>query len=95
MVLKTGSSTFSPGNDDSCKYKYKGWYPKFVMRGKTFDSSSGATFSPSEVIKGWTEVMKIMHIGDTYEIFLPSQLGYSDGRVRIFTMTMLSCPGHK
>jgi hypothetical protein len=37
--------------------------------------------------------MKMMHIGDKWEITVPAELGYQDGRVRIFEMKMLSCEG--
>ena len=61
--------------------------------GGVFDSGKASTFSPSQVIKGWRIVMESMHIGYKWEIVLPSELGYSDGKVRIFTMKMLRCEG--
>jgi FKBP-type peptidyl-prolyl cis-trans isomerase len=57
----------------------RGWYPRYLFGGKTFDSGTHS-FMPAEVMKGWRLAMERMHIGDKWEITLPAELGYRDGR---------------
>ena len=35
-------------------------------------------FRADQVIKGWTEALKMMPEGSTYELFIPSELGYGE-----------------
>jgi FKBP-type peptidyl-prolyl cis-trans isomerase len=47
-----------------------------------FDSSvergEPATFGVGQVIAGWTEALQLMHEGDKFMLFIPSELGYGD-----------------
>lgn len=55
---------------------YTGW----TINGKKFDSSRGGTpvaFRLSDLIEGWIIAMQHMCIGDKWEIYIPSELGYS------------------
>jgi FKBP-type peptidyl-prolyl cis-trans isomerase FklB len=35
-----------------------------------------ATFRVDGVIPGWTEALQLMHIGDKWRVFVPSELAY-------------------
>lgn len=68
----------------------------------SFIRGQPATFAPNQVIKGWTEAMQLMHEGDRWELFIPSELAYGDsargahikaGDVLIFDLEMISCTG--
>ncbi|MFO7256463.1 MAG: FKBP-type peptidyl-prolyl cis-trans isomerase [Bacteroidota bacterium] len=75
-VIRTGSGP-SPGPDDSVTVHYKG----SLIDGHVFDQSepdSPVTFTPAEVIPGWTEALLLMHEGDLWEIFLPYPLAYGE-----------------
>ena len=51
------------------------------------------------MIKGWTEILQMMHIGDKFKVYIPSELGYGErgagadipgGAVLIFEMELLA-----
>lgn len=51
-----------------------------MLDGTEFDSSykrgKPLTFAPMQVIKGWTEAMRMMREGDKWRMYLPAELGY-------------------
>lgn len=54
---------------------YTGW----TINGKKFDSSRGGApiaFRLNELIEGWIIAMQHMCVGDKWEIYIPSELGY-------------------
>ena len=54
---------------------YTGW----TINGKKFDSSRGGTplaVRLSDLIEGWIIAMQQMTLGDKWEIYIPSELGY-------------------
>lgn len=77
-VLKLGTGTVSPKDTSTVKVHYVGT----LLDGKEFDSSvkrgQPAEFPLNQVIKGWTEGVQLMHVGDKYQFFIPSELAYGD-----------------
>lgn len=64
----------------------------------SYDRGEPLAYALKDVIKGWIEILQIMHIGDKYKIFVPSELGYGDrgsgaqipgGATLIFEMELL------
>jgi len=57
-------------------------YTGKLIDGTPFDSSvergEPATFGVGEVISGWTEALQLMHEGDKWMIYLPSELAYGE-----------------
>lgn len=57
-------------------------YEGKLIDGSVFDSSyergQSATFSPKQVIKGWTEALTMMPEGSKWELYIPSELGYGE-----------------
>jgi FKBP-type peptidyl-prolyl cis-trans isomerase len=79
-VLKQGTGA-TPKASDRVKTHYKGTF----IDGKEFDSSIGrgqpAEFPVTGVIKGWTEALQLMKVGDKWELVIPSDLAYGpEGR---------------
>lgn len=66
----------SPADKDVVTVDYEGK----LMNGKVFDSSYArkkpVTFPMTEVIPGWTEVLKLMKPGATFEVAIPANLAY-------------------
>ena len=58
-------------------------YTGTLIDGKIFDSSvargTPATFGVNEVIKGWTEALKLMPEGSKWELYIPYDLAYGPG----------------
>lgn len=54
-------------------------YTGRTINGNVFDSSCGETplaFRLSDLIKGWIIAIQNMCVGDKWEIYIPSELGY-------------------
>lgn len=74
-VLATGSGA-QPKLTDIVTTNYEGT----LIGGQVFDSSykrgTPATFPVNGVIKGWTEALQMMHVGDKWQLFIPAKLAY-------------------
>ena len=77
-ILSEGESDQSPLADDEVEVHYHGT----LINGEVFDSSvdRGETskFRVDGVIKGWTEALQLMTIGDKWKLFIPSDLAYGE-----------------
>ena len=66
------------GANDSVKVEYTGW----TTDGKMFDSSvaRGKTisFPLNGVIKGWTEGVQLMKVGDKFRFWIPAGMAYGE-----------------
>ncbi len=76
--LKHGSGKAHPTSDSTVQVHYSGWTPD----GKLFDSSvtrgQPTTFPLDGVIKGWTEGLQLMVVGDKARFWIPGNLAYGD-----------------
>lgn len=105
LEASTNASGKTPLVSTPCACHYAGT----LTDGTEFDSSykrgSPTTFAPNQVIKGWTEAMQLMREGDTWELYLPSELAYGDrgagrsipgGAVLVFKLNLIEVKGpHK
>ena len=97
MVLQEGAGTEHPGATDRVKVHYHGT----LIDGTVFDSSvergEPISFGLNQVIKGWTEGLQLMVVGEKTRLFIPSELGYGNrpagkigpGSVLIFDVELL------
>ncbi len=74
-VITSGSGK-QPKATDSISAHYRGT----LLNGEEFDSSykrgQPATFGVNQVIKGWQEILPMMHEGDKWEIYIPAEMAY-------------------
>ncbi|MEE9451420.1 MAG: FKBP-type peptidyl-prolyl cis-trans isomerase [Gammaproteobacteria bacterium] len=74
-VVNEGKSVGTkPAADDTVTVEYTGT----LIDGTVFDSSEGAavTFNLAQIIPGWSEALKLMSEGSTWEVVIPSDLAY-------------------
>ena len=74
-IITTGNGK-QPKETDTVTTHYRGT----LIDGREFDSSykrdKPASFPVKGVIKGWTEALQLMHVGDKWQLFIPSDLAY-------------------
>jgi FKBP-type peptidyl-prolyl cis-trans isomerase len=77
-VLTPGTGKAKPKPDDKVKVHYSGW----TKDGKMFDSSIArgqpAVFGVGQVIKGWTEALQLMTVGEKRRLWIPAALAYGE-----------------
>lgn len=77
-ILKHGKGKAHPTAESTVQVHYSGW----TTDGKLFDSSvvrgEPATFPLGGVIKGWTEGLQLMVVGDKARFWIPGNLAYGD-----------------
>ncbi len=98
VLRKADSVSASPKLEDTVVAHYAGT----LIDGKEFDNSykrgEPLTIPVGGVIKGWTEALQLMHVGEKWKVYIPSDLGYGDrgagadipgGAALIFEMELL------
>jgi FKBP-type peptidyl-prolyl cis-trans isomerase FklB len=74
-VIREGKGA-TPAAADAVTTHYRGTF----IDGGEFDSSyrrnEPATFPVKGVIKGWTEALQLMKVGDKWQLYVPSDLAY-------------------
>ena len=77
-VIKEGDGP-SPSAADKVSVYYRGTF----VDGKVFDENTEgdpANFTVGGVIPGWTEALQMMKVGSKWELAIPSELAYGQGR---------------
>ena len=70
-VVKEGKGDKVQSNQRA-KVSYKGT----LIDGTQFDANASATFSPTQVVKGFGEGLQLMQKGGKYILYIPAELGY-------------------
>jgi FKBP-type peptidyl-prolyl cis-trans isomerase FklB len=77
-VINKGDSTESPTAASTVRTHYHGT----LLDGSVFDSSyergQPAEFPVGGVIKGWTEALQMMNVGDKWRLYVPHDLAYGE-----------------
>jgi FKBP-type peptidyl-prolyl cis-trans isomerase len=81
-VLKKGTGKEHPKAENTVEVHYSGW----TKDGKMFDSSVSrgepASFPLNQVIKGWTEGVQLMVVGEKTRFWIPGNMAYGDTPTR-------------
>ncbi|MGZ0655007.1 FKBP-type peptidyl-prolyl cis-trans isomerase [Coraliomargarita sp. W4R53] len=77
-VLEAGEGAESPSAADTVTVHYSGW----TTDGQMFDSSvkrgQPTSFPLNRVIKGWTEGLQLMVVGEKRRFWIPADLAYGE-----------------
>lgn len=77
-VMRRGEGIGRPTATSTVTVHYEGR----LIDGQVFDSSyqrgEKISFGLNQVIKGWTEGVQLMRVGDKFEFYVPYQLGYGE-----------------
>jgi FKBP-type peptidyl-prolyl cis-trans isomerase FklB len=78
-IISSGDGKM-PKAEDTVTTHYRGT----LIDGREFDSSYSrgqpASFPVKGVIKGWTEALQLMKVGDKWELYIPSELAYGEAQ---------------
>jgi FKBP-type peptidyl-prolyl cis-trans isomerase FklB len=74
-VLKSGTGA-TPDENDMVRTHYKGKLIDGTVFDSSYDRNEPAEFPVNGVIEGWTEALQKMKVGDKWQLFIPSELGY-------------------
>lgn len=104
IITKGDQASATPGPSDTVVVNYIG----ALIDGKEFDNSykrgEPLSIQVDGVIKGWTEILQVMHIGDKLKVYIPSELGYGErgagagipgGATLVFEMELLGIKAAK
>ncbi|MFT5837968.1 MAG: peptidylprolyl isomerase [Flavobacteriales bacterium] len=98
QILQKGDGSEHPSASSTVKVHYHG----LLLDGTVFDSSvvrdKPISFGLHQVIKGWTEGVQLMVVGDKFKFFIPSELAYGNratgeitpGSMLIFEVELLA-----
>ena len=75
-VCRVGGKGNSPIPSDNVLVHYTGWLEDGTKFDSSVDRGSPITFRLNQVIKGWTEGVGNMQVGDKYKLRIPAELGY-------------------
>ena len=68
----------SPDRNDLVKVDYEGKLVDNSVFDSSFARGAPAVFTPEEVVKGWTEALQKMRVGDEWLLYVPPELGYGE-----------------
>lgn len=75
QVIKLGDGGPKPTATSDVEVRYRGEF----IDGTVFDeATTPVTLNLGGVIKGWTEGIQLMSVGDKYRFFIPYDLGYGE-----------------
>lgn len=102
LTLQEGTGSSHPRATDQVKVHYEG----SLLDGTVFDSSvkrgKPISFGLNQVIKGWTEGVQLMVVGEKTRFFIPAELAYGNkgagkdipgGATLIFEVELLGING--
>ena len=96
-VLVAGSGESYPAAADTVTVHYSGWTLDGVMFDSSVKRGEPTSFPLNRVIKGWTEGLQLMTVGEKRRFWIPADLAYGEnpgggrpGGMLVFDVELLS-----
>ncbi len=77
-VIKSGSGKTSPKPTDTVVTNYHGTLINGTVFDSSYDRGQAVSFPVNAVIKGWSEALVKMKVGDKWHLVIPSHLAYGE-----------------
>jgi peptidylprolyl isomerase len=98
QVLQKGEGSENPSARSKVKVHYHGLLLDCTVFDSSVERNQPISFGLNQVIKGWTEGVQLMVVGDKFKFFIPSELAYgskstgkiTSGSVLIFEVELLA-----
>jgi FKBP-type peptidyl-prolyl cis-trans isomerase FklB len=78
VIIEEGTGAKHPTPTSDVSVHYRG----SLLNGLEFDSSfargTPANFKVNEVIKGWSEILPLMRVGDYWRVYVPADMAYGE-----------------
>ena len=77
-----------PTDTTTVKVHYKGSFIDGTVFDSSYERGEPTTFVADQVIKGWTEALKLMPVGSKWELYIPQELAYGAtprGKIKPFS----------
>ncbi|MEH6550764.1 MAG: FKBP-type peptidyl-prolyl cis-trans isomerase [Pseudomonadales bacterium] len=78
LVLSKGTGTEHPTASNKVKVHYHGTLTDGTVFDSSVDRGQPLEFGLGQVIKGWTEGLQLMVVGEKARLFIPSDLAYGN-----------------
>lgn len=75
VILEEGSGP-QPTNTDEVQVHYTGWLIDGTKFDSSYDRGEPTVFSVNGVIRGWSEIIKMMPVGSKWRVWIPADLAY-------------------
>ncbi len=76
LVIKPGTGTIHPKTTSTVRVHYTGWTTNGEMFDSSLTSGQPIEFALTGVIKGWTEGVQLMVLGEKRRFWIPGPLAY-------------------
>jgi len=76
-VLQAGNGE-NPSMHDEVTVHYRGTLINGAVFDSTYERDQPQQFPVARVIPGWSEALKLMKVGDKWQLFIPSYLAYGE-----------------
>ncbi len=75
-VITAGTGTVKPAATDTVTVNYTGWTVDGTMFDSSYARGKPSTFPLNRVIKGWSEGVQLMTVGEKRRMWIPDTLAY-------------------
>ncbi|MHA6287624.1 FKBP-type peptidyl-prolyl cis-trans isomerase [Maricaulis sp. CAU 1757] len=101
-IVDAEQEGLSPMPGDLVTVHYRGQLPHGEVFDSSYDRGQPETFPSDRLIRGWVEALPLMHVGESWELYLRPRLGYGErgtpdgpigpNQALIFEMELLDVP---